>query len=65
MTQISNFVKQAEEKQETMKVMIEKAAKRNPQALREADPGKNVTLMSKNELAAQFLPSSVKVEIEK
>ena len=60
-TQITNFVKNAAEKCDTMKVIVEKAAKRNPDARRAGMMGNsNVKLKTKNELASQFLPESVK-----
>ena len=47
-----------------MKTMIEKAALRNPRA-RPAIATANVSIKTKSELAAQFLPSSVTQQIDK
>lgn len=64
-TQISNFVKQATDKQLAFQRLIEKSKLRSnqhPHLLKEkAVPAQ---LLSKQELAAQFLPASVKQSIE-
>ena len=59
-TQISNFVQQATDKVKARQILVERSKANKPRSASPDLKTSNITLMSRSELAAQFLPDSVK-----